>query len=141
MADGIFGTDEGMPIVYDDELPVVRRFRLMRQLEIPRFEPNSAVDALEDAHHYFRMKAAQVLESEAAVGLLAELRTQRCCSGDALDRFGDRERALALAMLTAAGFCDVVADAVSITVPGEVFLSWIESGGGEGHGQAAGDSA
>lgn len=124
-----------------DETPEMRRLRLKMMMRIPPVEPNPIADALQAIHQYFRMKTAQAIESETAVALLAELRQRNRIAGDAMDRFDNREQAIALALLAQAGFCDVWSDAVSITIPGEEFLARLEEKEGDDDGQAAGDSA
>lgn len=142
MAGGIFGMDGRMPIVGDnDEPPEARRMRLKMMMRIPPVQPDAIADALQAVHQYFRMKTAQALESATAVALLAELRQRNRIAGDALDRFDNREQALALGLLAQAGFCDVWPDAVSITIPGEEFLAWFETQEGDDDGQATGDPA
>ena len=74
---------------------------------------------LDRANRHFRRKAAAVLNDEAALRLLATMYTRVVVETDDFD-FCEHGRALA--KLTAANFCEISANSIYITKPGQRFI-------------------
>jgi len=88
------------------------------------FQPISGVTSrLEAVNQYFSFKAGQVLGSNEALKLLAELHERQVIPTDEWEQFNTCKNAFALAMLSAAGFCEVSEHAIGITEAGKQFLA------------------
>ena len=77
---------------------------------------------IEAVNKYFRIKAGQVFGNTRALEILAELRSKKVIPRDEWGQFDINENAVVLAMLSAAGFCEVNDYSVSITDEGKQFL-------------------
>lgn len=77
---------------------------------------------IEAVNKYFRIKAGQVFESAKALELLAELSNRRVIPKAEWKQFDISQNGVALAMLAAAGFCEVNDYSITITDQGKQFL-------------------
>ena len=82
---------------------------------------------LDNANRHFRRKAAEVLNDEAAVLLLAQLYEQSTIT---LSGFDSCKHGVSLAKLTAANFCEVGANLIYITEAGQKFTESIAKNDG-----------
>jgi len=105
--------------------PAEYKLALMRQLE-GTLQTSSVEEALERAHLYFRVCAGRVIDSEEAVVLLARLGMGLLTRESQWDGLDLCSIAIPLAMLAAAGFCEVEPDSVCITDSGRRFLAHLE---------------
>ena len=71
------------------------------------------------ANAYFRRKAAGVLTDDTAVRLLADLYQHGLIE---FERFNSVRHGIPLAKISAAGFCEIGATAIYITLSGERFI-------------------
>ena len=85
----------------------------------PASQPDDLQRRLDNANRHFRRKAAAVLNDESALRLLAAMYTRVVVETDDFD-FGAHGRALA--KLTAANFCEISANSIYITKPGQRFI-------------------
>lgn len=77
-------------------------------------------DRLDRANRYFRLKAAEVLGSETAKGLLLELAKRQTIP---YEEISTSETGVGLARLSAAGFCDLWQGRFTITDAGIKFVA------------------
>ena len=82
---------------------------------------------LENANRYFRRKAAAVFNDETAMHLLDSMYSQVVIG---TEKFDFCRNGRALAKLTAANFCEIGANSVYITEPGQNFVDNIKEQGG-----------
>lgn len=78
---------------------------------------------IEAVNKYFRIKAGQVFGNTRALGILSELSSKKVMPKDEWKSLNINQNAVALAMLAAAGFCNVDGHSISITDEGEQFIS------------------
>jgi len=94
-----------------------------------RFAPFSDIlsyaSRIEAVNQYFRAKAGQVFENAKALEILSELRSKQVIPRDEWGQFDINQNAVALAMLSAAGFCEVDDYSISITNEGKQFIDGI----------------
>lgn len=85
--------------------------------------PMALSQRLDNANTYFRRKAAEVLDDESALTFLHGLYQDVVID---LDNCGVSADGVALAKLTAANFCEVGANVISITISGRRFLESVK---------------
>lgn len=85
----------------------------------PASQPEDPQRSLDRFNRHFRRKAAAVLNDESALRLLAAMYTRVVVETDDFD-FG--KHGYALAKLTAANFCEISANSIYITKPGQRFI-------------------
>jgi len=125
---------ESPPCLWEDELKkrLSKIFPLEDILVTPRYysrvvlSPFSNIlrDAsrIEAVNRYFRVKSGQVFENAKALEILSELRSKRVIPRDDWGQFDINQNAVALAMLSAAGFCEVDDYSISMTDEGKQFI-------------------
>ena len=74
---------------------------------------------LEIANAYFRRKATEVLTDDTALGMMAVLYQDGLID---IAKLNEGQLAIALAKITAAGFCEIGVHAICITQSGERFV-------------------
>ena len=95
------------------------RGRMGRRMVDPEAEQANLRRRLDNANRYFRRKAAAVFNDETAMHLLNEIHVKVVVETEEFDfcKYGR-----ALAKLTAANFCEIGANSVYITEPGQRFV-------------------
>lgn len=77
---------------------------------------------IEAVNEYFRIKAGKVFGNTKALEILSELRSKQVIPRDEWGQFDINQNAVALAMLSAAGLCQVDDYSISITNEGKQFI-------------------
>lgn len=94
-----------------------------RPWEVRHFgEISSYASRIEAVNEYFRVKAGRVFGNTRALEILGELHNKQVIPKDEWEQFDINHNAVALAMLSAAGFCEIHEYSVSITDEGKQFL-------------------
>lgn len=106
------------PLLVREQRPTYLAAR--RRKPIP--ETLSLRQRLDNANSYFRRKASEVFNDEAALRLLARLYQDIIVE---IQDFDSCASAIPLAKLTAANFCEVGANSIYITEPGQRFIESI----------------
>ena len=91
----------------------------------PETDQSNLRKRLNNADRHFRRKAAAVFNDPTAVSLLKSLRSRVLIETEEFDFCG---KGRALAKLTAANFCEIGANSVYITEPGQRFVDKISEG-------------